>query len=221
MKAGLTVLVAIASASVNAHVKVETVNFDEDLLNTEKNIAGTFAWKEKPIEGEAKPDITVTFEVEDIPRKDEPRDDFEEKVKYTCTGVLTIDTEEYSDVTLVFVRHIEADPSFRYDGLYVNNLVEMGSWMSAKHGHDESKPDQVSTPTFPEMAKNYEEMEKLYEISQDNEAMKGADKVMKWTISHKLPDYDDMVKKTAVVKKVLEPKKKHSEASTEEEKTQE
>jgi len=47
MKAGLTVLVAVATASVNTHVKVETVNFDEDLLNTEKNIAETFAWKEK------------------------------------------------------------------------------------------------------------------------------------------------------------------------------
>jgi len=47
MKAGLTVLLAVASASVNTHVKVETVNFDEDLLNTEKNIAETSAWKEK------------------------------------------------------------------------------------------------------------------------------------------------------------------------------
>jgi len=47
MKAGLTVLAAVASASVNTHVKVETVNFDEDLLNTEQNIAETFAWKEK------------------------------------------------------------------------------------------------------------------------------------------------------------------------------
>jgi len=41
------VLVAAASASVSTHVQVETVNFDEDLLNTEKNIAETFAWKEK------------------------------------------------------------------------------------------------------------------------------------------------------------------------------
>jgi len=47
MKAGLTVLLAVASASVNTHVKVETVNFDEGLLNTEQNIAETFAWKEK------------------------------------------------------------------------------------------------------------------------------------------------------------------------------
>jgi len=47
MTAGLTVLLAVASASVNTHVKVETVNFDEDLLNTEQNIAETFAWKEK------------------------------------------------------------------------------------------------------------------------------------------------------------------------------
>jgi len=47
MKAGLTVLLAVASASVNTHVKVETVNFDEDLLNTEKNIVETSAWKEK------------------------------------------------------------------------------------------------------------------------------------------------------------------------------
>jgi len=45
MKAGLTVLLAVASASVNTHVKVETVNFDED-LNTEKNIADTSAWNE-------------------------------------------------------------------------------------------------------------------------------------------------------------------------------
>jgi len=47
MKAGLTVLLAVASASVNTHVKVETVNFDEGLLNTVQNIAETFAWKEK------------------------------------------------------------------------------------------------------------------------------------------------------------------------------
>merc|ERR1719336_531987 len=52
MKAGLAVVVAVASASVNTHVKVETVNFDEDQLNTEKNITETFAWKEKgPGEG--------------------------------------------------------------------------------------------------------------------------------------------------------------------------
>jgi len=47
MKAGLAVVVAVASASVNTHVKVETVNFEEDQLNTEKNITETFAWKEK------------------------------------------------------------------------------------------------------------------------------------------------------------------------------
>jgi len=47
MKAGLTVLLAVASASVNTHVKVETVNFDEDQLNTENNIAETFAWKKE------------------------------------------------------------------------------------------------------------------------------------------------------------------------------
>jgi len=53
MKAGLAVVVAVASASVNTHVKVETVNFDEDQLNTEKNITETFAWKEEgPGEGE-------------------------------------------------------------------------------------------------------------------------------------------------------------------------
>jgi len=47
------VVVAVASASVNTHVKVETVNFDEDQLNTEKNITETFAWKEEgPGEGE-------------------------------------------------------------------------------------------------------------------------------------------------------------------------
>jgi len=51
MTAGLTVLLAVASASVNTHVKVETVNFDEDLLNTEQNIAETFAWKEKKKSG--------------------------------------------------------------------------------------------------------------------------------------------------------------------------
>jgi len=58
MKAGLTVLLAVASASVNTHVKVETVNFDEDQLNTENNIAETFAWKK---EARAK-DNCVKFE---------------------------------------------------------------------------------------------------------------------------------------------------------------
>jgi len=61
MTAGLTVLLAVASASVNTHVKVETVNFDEDLLNTEKNIAETFAWKEKkdtpPVGGSPAPPV--------------------------------------------------------------------------------------------------------------------------------------------------------------------
>jgi len=224
MKAGLTVLVAIASASVNAHVKVETVNFDEDLLNTEKNIAGTFAWKEKPIEEGAEPAIDVTFEVKKIGVKSESHDEFEDRVVYTCTGVLTIESdsrEKYSNVTLDYVRHTEVDTPFRYDGLYVHDLFEMGPWMSANHDHDESKTDQVSTNTFPEMAQNYEKIKKLYENNSRLEEMKDTDKMMKWTISDKLEDYDDMVKKTAVVKKELEPKKKHSEASTEEEKTQE
>merc|ERR1719494_1250106 len=61
MKAGLTVLLAVASASVNTHVKVETVSFDEELLDTEMNYAETFVWKE----GEKPP--TSSEEVRFIP----------------------------------------------------------------------------------------------------------------------------------------------------------
>jgi len=80
MTAGLTVLLAVASASVNTHVKVETVNFDEDLLNTEQNIAETFAWKEKK-----KSDVPC---VKFVTHEDEKAD-----------GLLTIKTDkkEYFD----------------------------------------------------------------------------------------------------------------------------
>jgi len=65
MKAGLTVLLAVASASVNTHVKVETVSFDEELLDTEMNIAETSVWKE----GEKPP--TSSEEVRFIPEYDD------------------------------------------------------------------------------------------------------------------------------------------------------
>jgi len=200
MKAGLTVLVAIASASVNAHVKVETVNFDEDLLNTEKNIAGTFAWKEKPIGGDG-PDIVVKFKVEDIKYEGRGAKSGrwgQEPVYYRCTGNLTIDTEEYPDVTLVF----------KHDLLLVQiQNDETVVWM-----------ENTRFSRFPNMAQNYQKMQKLYKNSQDkNKAMKQTNEKMEWTISHELPAYTEMVNQTAKVKKGLEPKKK---VSTEEEKTQ-
>jgi len=104
MKAGLTVLLAVASASVNTHVKVETVNFDEDLLNTEKNIAETSAWKEKKDKKEGpQTEETKTDEKEET-KTDEPQGGIEVSFKvdkcesppswrysaYGCKGVLTM-----------------------------------------------------------------------------------------------------------------------------------
>jgi len=253
MKAGLTVLVAIASASVNAHVKVETVNFDEDLLNSEKNIAGTFAWKEKASgrrqrstarslpgatlpaprqEGGDRPDIVVTFKFEvrntEFEGSYDEDDEDEATTYYTPTGDLTIDAEEYSDVTLVF-EHRDS-PSNIHNGLLVQiqnddetsmeDDAKYETWMEDDAKYE--KNGEVSEHTFQDMEKNYQTMQKLYDERRNkNEETKQTKEEMKWTISDKLDDYDDMVKKTAVVKKELEPKKKHSEASTEEEKTQE
>jgi len=229
MKAGLTVLVAIASASVNAHVKVETVNFDEDLLNTEKNIAGTFAWKEKPIEGGDRPDIVVTFKFEvrntEFEGSYDEDDEDEATTYYTPTGDLTIDAEEYSDVTLVF-EHRDS-PSNIHNGLLVQiqnddetsmeDDAKYETWMEDDAKYE--KNGEVSEHTFQDMEKNYQTMQKLYDERRNkNEETKQTKEEMKWTISDKLDDYTEMVNQTAKVKKGLEPKKK---ASTEEKKTQE
>jgi len=218
MKAGLTVLVAIASASVNAHVKVETVNFDEDLLNSEKNIAGTFAWKEKAPQGgapsKAKPDINVTFKfkAEDIVRKFKIGDDEQGHGSYECTGDLTIRStspvsgsdsrEKHDGVTLVFY-HTD-DRLYRYNGLYVRIQADEKLWMS-----DSVNDNGDSKYAFQMMEDNYQRMPKLYDESQRTSAEKKQTNVqMEWTISKGLEDYDEMVNNTAVVKKVLEPKKK-------------
>jgi len=116
MKAGLTVLLAVASASVNTHVKVETVNFDEDLLNTEKNIAETSAWKEKKDKTD-EPEETKTEETEETDETktdgpqtdetDEPEDDGEPGITVTfevkkcegyvlCEGELTMKSHGFT-----------------------------------------------------------------------------------------------------------------------------
>jgi len=210
MKAGLTVLVAIASASVNAHVKVETVNFDEDLLNTEKNIPGTFAWKEKTSEGEeektsAKRDINVTFkfEAKDIVRKYEKY----QGVWYECTGDLTVAPAsaipgficlvEYSDVKLVFERL--SYPKASNFNLYVQLQNEKSLRRLMCDILDRTGKDPEHT--FLNVAENYEKMQNLYMNSQDKT------ETMEWTISDKLQDYTWTVDNIGFAMKNLQPKK--------------
>jgi len=204
MKAGLTVLVAIASASVNAHVKVETVNFDEDLLNTEKNIAGTFAWKEKAFD---RPDefVNFKFDTNDIKFKTASYIPGEKVDYYSCTGDLTIGTLEYSDVTLQF-KHVD-DGSQIYNGLWVQIQDDTMSWMDDYATYE--KNGGVSKHTFQDMEENYQ---KLYKISEGKtEEMKGTEKEMKWTIPR---GRTEMVNNTRQVEKGLEPQKKPAKATT-------
>jgi len=212
MKAGLTVLVAIASASVNAHVKVETVNFDEDLLNTEKNIAGTFAWKEKASD---RPDIVVNFkfDMKDIKFKSVSYEEGEQVDYYSCTGDLTIDTSEYSDVTLEFKRYENRSESSIYTGLSVKTSNVDMSWMGDYAPYE--KNGEVSEHSFKNMEDNYQTMRKLYnEFSEGKtEEMKGTEKEMKWTIPLG-GDYTEMVNQTRQVEKGLEPQKKPAKATT-------
>jgi len=228
MKAGLTVLVAIASASVNAHVKVETVNFDEDLLNTEKNIAGTFAWKEKA-SGRRELFVNFKFEMKDIKFKGSGDKKGEEV--YSCTGDLTIGysftigTTEYSDVTLEFKRYDDRSKSSIYTGLSVKMPHVDKSWMDDYATYE--KNGEVSEHSFKNMEENYQTMRKLYNEMQKlfsegkTEEMKGTEKEMKWTIPLTIPPEDDymgeinktehqieMINKTGEVIIALEPHKK-------------
>jgi len=216
MKIAVAVILAIASAHNGINPKptmdLDYVEIGPDAVK--EDIPGADVFKKAR---DDRPDVVVTFKfkVKDITSKEEVVEDFQ-MTSYMCTGDLTIDKEYRGVVKLQFKRTV--DPHLIYTGVFVQTQKDYVGWMSdhatpEKNGND-------SGHSFLKMAENYEEMQKLYEISQNNtEEMKDIEKEMKWTISNELAQYTEMKNETGRVEEGLKQKKKHPEASTKEAKT--
>jgi len=216
MKIAVAVILAIASAHNGINPKptmdLDYVEIGPDAVK--EDIPGADVFKKAR---DDRPDVVVTFKfkVKDITSKEEVVEDFQ-MTSYMCTGDLTID-KEYRGVVKLQFKHTDA-PSLIYTGVFVQTQNDEVGWMSDYATRE--KNGDVSDHSFPKMAENYEEMQNLYENSQNKETKQTEEKTMKWTISPKLgSSYTEMKNATGRVEEGLKQKKKHPEASTKEAKT--
>jgi len=193
MKAGLTVLVAVATASVNTHVKVETVNFDEDLLNTEKNIAETSAWKEKkdkkegpqpqekeetdepqekPEGDDGEPGITVTFEVKKF--------EGEEVGHFRCDGKLTMKSHGMSGELHLLNLNLDTILEADFDRVGILISINHIEWLKKSRN---------------QMA-NKEEREVASDIWKQMSTAREKKGTMSWEISETMLKEGDVMRRT-------------------------
>jgi len=200
MKAGLTVLVAVATASVNTHVKVETVNFDEDQLNTE-NIVETSVWKKeetdktdkpqepeetKPEETKTEAGIDVTFKVDTCT---------ENEYETSCSGELTMQSEgNLNDIESLDLGPVET-LLVGLPSLGAGVYIDLDQWLEGSSGKGKETTEENK------IAKNI--VEKMQNIAQNKETSDS----IGWKISETMLNEGELMKRTLNIIELVKEKK--------------